>query len=245
MHVLDNPAWHALTGVQRSLAIGTADAKRFRTDVSPFAAVADPDGPLDALSGLIGRTSAAAEPAAGSDADADADADNTLGVFGASTAPDDWETLGAYDCWQLTYEHATVPELRPLGDDAALVALGDADVPDALDLVERTRPGPFLPRTIEFGGYRGVRVGDRLAAMAGQRMRPDGWCEVSAVCVDPDFRGRGFAATVMVEVMRGIIARGERPFLHVEATNERAIGVYEALGFARRRRADILICRPR
>ncbi|KRC47294.1 hypothetical protein ASE16_18435 [Leifsonia sp. Root227] len=233
MHVLDNPAWHALTGAQRSLAIGPADAKRFRPDVSPFAAVADPDGPLDALAGLI-------LPAA-----SDADADDALGVFGASTGPDGWETLGVYDCWQLTYEHDTVPELRPLGDDAVLVELGDADVPDALDLVDRTRPGPFLPRTIEFGGYRGIRVGGRLAAMAGQRMRPDGWCEVSAVCVDPDFRGRGFAATAMVEVMRGIIARGERPFLHVETTNERATSVYEALGFERRRRASILVCRPR
>ncbi|GAB3575005.1 GNAT family N-acetyltransferase [Leifsonia lichenia] len=243
MHVLDNPAWHALIGAQRSLAIGTPDAKRFRTDVSPFAAVADPDGPLDALGGLIGLGAAGSD--GDGDGDGDGDADDTLGVFGASTGPDGWETLGAYDCWQLVYEHDTVPELRPLGDDAALVELDDADVPDALDLVDRTRPGPFLPRTIEFGGYRGVRVGDRLAAMAGQRMRPDGWCEVSAVCVDPEFRGRGFAATVMVEVMRGIIARGERPFLHVEATNERAIGVYEALGFTRRRRANILVCRPR
>ncbi|MGJ4844993.1 GNAT family N-acetyltransferase [Leifsonia sp. Le1] len=229
MHVLDNPAWHALTGAHRSFAVGTEDAKRYRPDMSPFAAVADPDGPLDALTELVGLSGGG---------------DSALGVFGASTGPDGWETLGAYDCWQLVYEHETMPQVRQLGDDARLVALGDDDVPDALDLVDRTRPGPFLPRTIEFGGYRGIRVGDRLAAMAGQRMRPDGWCEVSAVCADPEFRGRGFAATVMVEVMRGIVARGERPFLHVEATNERALGVYEALGFTRRRRANILVCQP-
>lgn len=229
MHVLDNPAWHALTGLHRPFAVGTDDAKRYRTDVSPFAAVPDPNGALDALSSLA-RLSAGG--------------DDALGVFGASTAPSGWETVGVYDCWQLTYEHDAVPELPPLGDDARLVELGDDDVPDALDLVDRTRPGPFLPRTIEFGGYRGIRVGDRLAAMAGQRMRPAGWCEVSAVCADPEFRGRGFAARVMVEVMRGIVARGERPFLHVEVGNERAISVYEALGFTRRRRADILICRP-
>lgn len=235
MHVLDNPAWHALTGAHRSLAIGTEQAKRYRLDVSPFAAVADPDGPLDRLTDLRTLTDGA-DDAHG--------ADTAVGVFGATTGPDGWETIGAYDCWQLVYEHDTVPELAPLTGDARLVELGDDDVPDALDLVDRTRPGPFLPRTIEFGGYRGIRVGDRLAAMAGQRMRPAGWCEVSAVCADPEFRGRGFAARVMVEVMRGIIARGERPFLHVEATNERALGVYEALGFTRRREATILVCQP-
>jgi predicted GNAT family acetyltransferase len=79
--------------------------------------------------------------------------------------------------------------------------------------------------------------------MAGQRMRPDGWCEVSAVCSDPEWRGRGFALQVMLAVMRGILARGEKPFLHVETVNERAIAVYERLGFTRRARLNVLVCR--
>ncbi|WP_219732649.1 GNAT family N-acetyltransferase [Leifsonia shinshuensis] len=225
MHVLDDPAWNALTGPHAALAAGDDRARRYPPDMSPFASVADRGSDADwaRLAALVGPGT-------------------TLGVF-ASAAPEGWEEVAGYDCYQYVFEGAALPEAPPLGDDARLVLLGEADVAEALDLVERTKPGPFLPRTIDFGGYHGVRVGDRLAAMAGQRMRPDGWCEVSAVCSDPEWRGRGFAAAVMLAVMRGILDRGERPFLHVETVNERAIAVYERLGFTRRARMNVLVCR--
>ncbi len=69
------------------------------------------------------------------------------------------------------------------------VRLGPADVPEMLDLVARTRPGPFLPRTVELGTYLGIRRDGALIAMAGQRLHPPGWTEISAVCTDPAFRG--------------------------------------------------------
>ena len=55
-----------------------------------------------------------------------------------------------------------------------LLELGDADVPEMLALTELTQPGPFGPRTHDLGRYIGIRVDGRLAAMAGERMRPDG-----------------------------------------------------------------------
>ncbi len=58
--------------------------------------------------------------------------------------------------------------------DAEAVRLGPADVPEMLDLVERTRPGPFLPRTVELGTYLGIRRGGALIAMAGERLHPPG-----------------------------------------------------------------------
>ena len=73
------------------------------------------------------------------------------------------------------------------------VALGTADVPEMTDLVTRTEPGPWRPRTVEFGGYVGVRDRGALVAMAGERMRPPGFTEVSAVCTEPEYRGRGLA----------------------------------------------------
>jgi predicted GNAT family acetyltransferase len=104
-------------------------------------------------------------------------------------------------------------------------------VPEILDLVERTKPGPFAKRTIEMGRYLGIRREGRLIAMAGERLRPPGWTEVSAVCTDPDFRGQGLAARLTLAVAAGILERGELPFLHAAATNTNAIRLYEGLGF--------------
>jgi len=123
---------------------------------------------------------------------------------------------------------ATAPEPDAL-------RLGPADVPEMLDLVRRTQPGPFLPRTIEMGTYLGIRRDGALIAMAGERLHPPGWTEISAVCTDPAFRGEGLATRLILAVAHGIRERGETPFLHTGAANTNAIRLYESLGFALRR----------
>ena len=115
------------------------------------------------------------------------------------------------------------------------VMLGAADVADMLDLTGRTRPGPFGPRTIEFGHYIGLRVEGALAAMAGERMWFDRFVEISAVCVDPGHRGKGFAALLVTRLAQRLQAQGLTPFLHVFADNASAIALYQKLGFAERR----------
>ena len=124
--------------------------------------------------------------------------------------------------------------------DEEAVRLEALDVPDMLDLVGRTRPGPFLPRTVELGSYLGIRREGKLLAMAGERMRPPGYTEISAVCTDADARGSGFASRLMRAVAYGIRARGETPILHAAATNATAIRLYERLGFAVRREFDFV-----
>ncbi|MET0324393.1 MAG: GNAT family N-acetyltransferase [Ilumatobacteraceae bacterium] len=114
-------------------------------------------------------------------------------------------------------------------------ALTDADVDDMVALVALTEPGPFRPRTIELGGYVGIFHDDRLVAMAGRRLRPPGYVEVSAVCTHPDARRRGYASIVTAEVARAIAAEGDTPILHVATTNHSARAVYEQLGFHIRR----------
>jgi predicted GNAT family acetyltransferase len=116
-----------------------------------------------------------------------------------------------------------------------VVRLGPADVPEMLALADRTKPGPFLPRTIEMGTYLGIRQGGALVAMAGERMHPPGWTEISAVCTDEAWRSHGFASRLIRALAAGIRARGETPFLHVVAANTNAIKLYEALGFRLRR----------
>lgn len=120
------------------------------------------------------------------------------------------------------------------------VRLGPADVPEMLDLVARTRPGPFEPRTVELGTYLGVRRGGALVAMAGERLRPPGWSEISGVCTDESVRGQGLGGGLVRAVAHEIGQRGETPFLHAAASNTGAVRLYESLGFALRRRTVFL-----
>jgi predicted GNAT family acetyltransferase len=110
-----------------------------------------------------------------------------------------------------------------------------------LALVELTQPGPFRVRTVELGAYFGVFDSGELVAMAGERFRLPGFCEISAVCTRPDHRGRGLAAGLTARVAEGIQARGEVPFLHHSADNDPARRVYEALGFEFRREISIAV----
>jgi predicted GNAT family acetyltransferase len=112
-----------------------------------------------------------------------------------------------------------------------------------LALVARTQPGPFEPRTIELGTYLGIRRDGRLVAMAGERLRPPGWVEVSAVCTDVRFRGQGLATRLVRAVGQGIRDGGREVFLHTAATNHAAIRLYASIGFTLRCRTTFALVR--
>ena len=115
-----------------------------------------------------------------------------------------------------------------------VVTLTAADVPDMLQLVRRTEPGPFAQRTAELGAYFGIRRDGVLLAMAGQRLRPPGWTELSAVCTDPAARGQGLAGQVIAAVAQEARQRGDRVFLHILATNSGALQLSRRLGYRER-----------
>lgn len=212
-HPLDNPVLASLTGPHRRLALVEGRAARYPADVSPFCA-------------LPGEPRAADWRAA-----AHLVAPGELVLFPAldTAPPSDWGVLGLGECVQL------VADSLDAGPDDEAVTLGPADVPDMLRLAERTKPGPFLPRTIELGTYLGIRRDGELVAMAGERLRPPGWTEISAICTDPAWRGHGFASRLTRAVAVGIVARGDTAFLHAIATNVTAIRLYKELGFTHRR----------
>jgi ribosomal protein S18 acetylase RimI-like enzyme len=201
---LDNPVWTSLTGPHKRFAERHGHAVRYLPDVAPFLAIPD----------------AAAWP----DVAALAGSGTVVTVAGAAP-PANWETI----------EEIPGVQMVDVGVTAApapeAVHLTTADVPEMLALVESTRPGPFLPRTIELGTYLGIRRDGRLVAMAGERLHPPGWTEISAVCTDPEYRGQGLAAGLVRALVAGIRARGEQALLHAAASNTGAIRLYESLGF--------------
>jgi predicted GNAT family acetyltransferase len=111
------------------------------------------------------------------------------------------------------------------------IQLGPQHATQALELATLTRPGPFDLRTIELGEYLGFFEGERLIAMAGERLHAGSFREISGVCTHPDFQGRGFARRLMNKLIRRQILRNETPFLHVIHDNAVAHGLYERMGF--------------
>jgi ribosomal protein S18 acetylase RimI-like enzyme len=212
-HPLDNPARSSLSGPHAHLAERRGRVLRYPVDVSPFVAL--PDEPhaadWDDVAALAGP--GALVPLAGVQL----------------PPPDGWEVTFMLDGVQLVDDGVAA------APDPEAVRLGPADVPEILDLIDRTKPGPFLPRTIELGTYLGIRRDGALVAMAGERLHPPGWTEISAVCTDPAFRGQGLATRLVLAVAAGIRSRGETPFMHAAAENTSAIRLYQSLGFRLRR----------
>ncbi len=215
-HPLDNPVWDSLNGAQAHFALRHGAAARFDPDVSVFAALAD-----DAVD--VG-------PSAWDDLATLAEPGTQLVVVDAPIdPPSGWEVTGRFAGVQLTGEDVKVE------DDLDAIELGPDDVPEMTELVERTKPGPWRPRTAEMGRYLGVRIHGELVAMAGERLRPSGWVEISAVCTDERFRGRGLGRRLIRAVGAGIVASGDLPMLHASASNVNAIRLYESMGFVFRR----------
>ncbi len=222
MSPLDSPVWNALTGPQR--ACGTANdlAACFDSDRSPFGAFCEEPGPEHwrAMAELIGPGGLA----------------GPVGILG--DPPRGWTQLWKGDGIQMVGDRFASSGDVPSVDTGGLsdvVDLGSGDVDQILALIAVAAPGPFERRTVEFGGYVGVRHGDQLVAMAGRRMHVPGAVEISAVATHPDFRRRGLAGNLVHQVARGILAEDAVPFLHASITNLGAIRLYEAMGFRRRR----------
>jgi predicted GNAT family acetyltransferase len=122
-----------------------------------------------------------------------------------------------------------------------IVTLGIDDVPAMIELTELTKPGPFYARTHELGTFLGIRVDGQLVAMAGERMKPAQYTEMTAVCVHPSHRGRGYGQMLLSAVSRQIVSRGEIPFLHVFTSNHSAIALYRRQGMEIRRRLHVTV----
>ena len=211
--LLDNPALASLNGEHARFAERRGEIARYLPDVSVWTGIPEHPTPEDweDVRALIGSGA-------------------VFGVGASAVVPEGWQAVEGSGGVQLTGEAI---EGAP---DSEAVELTPDDVPEMTELVARTKPGPFLPRTIELGRYVGVRRDGRLIAMAGERLHPPGWTEISAVCTDEAFRGQGLGRRLVLDVAYGIRQRGEVPLMHAAAGNTGAIGLYQHLGFRLRDR---------
>lgn len=221
-HPLDQPIWHALTTRQYEIAEGTSHARRYPVAIAPFAATPEPSPACyEALRSLMAPPDRVA-----------------LFTLAPVMPGPGLITTFAKTAEQMIWEQTVFPPTPEV------VALGEHDVDAMMGLVELTKPGPFGPRTHELGNFFGIRLNGKLVAMAGERMKLDGYTEITAVCAHPSARGRGYAEMVIAAVARGIVARGEQPFLHVFSDNAPALKLYHRLGFFIRRRFHATVLTP-
>jgi ribosomal protein S18 acetylase RimI-like enzyme len=222
-HPLENVIWQALTTRQAHFAEAYGEARRFMREVTLLSAFREPsDEGYQSLADLVG-------------------ANGTAAVF----LDEPYQELKG---WEVV---ATAPLLQMISENGhasthtsnEIIELGPPDSVEMIELTSLTKPGPFGKRTHELGNYVGIRKDGKLVAMSGQRLQVPDYTEVSAVCTHPEHTGNGYAAALMLEVMRRIRERGETPFLHVRGDNARAIALYERLGFRTRKRGYFAVLR--
>jgi ribosomal protein S18 acetylase RimI-like enzyme len=227
MHLLDNAIWNALNTSQAQLGTGGDVARRFLPEVSLLGGFTSPsDEAYDSLASLV-------------------EAGERVGLFleADPKPPANWKVVASIPLLQMLHDNGAIPEStgRRL---PVFHQLGEDDVQEMIALTKLTKPGPFATRTREMGDYFGIRKDGVLVAMAGERLRLPGFTEISAVCTHPEHLGQGYARQLITLLLKRIQGRGERAFLHVREENTRAVGLYERIGFRKRKLLKyVLLCK--
>jgi len=209
--LFSNPVWHALHGQHRHLAIVEGSACRYPADVSPFAAIAAPNGrALDELRLLLNP-------------------EESVWIVDCGRTVPGLKVLDALDCVQMVLP----AEVEPPPQSGQVLALSAANAHEMVALTDAAFPGFFRSKTYRMGFYCGIRVDGELVAMGGERLWLKGYPELSGICTHPAHRGKGLATDVISHLVRRHRRDGLRSWLHVGAPNTRAIELYTTLGFKR------------
>lgn len=223
LHLLNNIAWHTLAGPHAGHSAGTTEARRYAPGFSPIVAFANLERPD--FASLRSHCESGEHFYCGG---------------WSGVVPAGWQIDAETTMYQMVWK-APLPE----SDDAFdTIRLGSEHVSEMLELVAVTNPGPFGPRTVELGEYFGCFNGERLVAMAGERMRAGALREISGVCTHPDFQGMGLARRLVEKLIRREMKRNEVPFLHVMRDNRSAHRIYERMGFCDYQETVIRVLSP-
>jgi GNAT superfamily N-acetyltransferase len=208
----------ALRSSQQRFAIVAGRTRKYPADVTPFAAIEDDS--FEALRDLFSIM----EPG-----------EATYIVSETALAMPKGLSCGP----PLGVKQMTYPHDRPLpstseNDGVVIEPLSWANAAEMVELTSIAFPGFFRIRTCEMGNYYGIRHDGRLVAMCGERMNIGDYHEISGLGTHPEFRGRGYAAVLMMQLMCDHRNAGLRSYLHVSANNANAVALYERMGFDHR-----------
>lgn len=215
---LDNPFWSSLQTRHRALAVRDGEVARYPAAFAPFVGVANTDIDVsESLTRLVRPE------------------ENLLLLGVAPHVSKSW-VLEAFRPLAQMIRTAPIAVI----DGPPIIELSEVHRVEVLALIALVYPHYFRERTMELGRYFGIYMPDkngdvRLAAMIGERLGTDTHTEMSAICTHPDFEGRGYARRLTAFLTNDTLARGRTPFLHVSRENERALQLYERMGYALRR----------
>ena len=204
---LDNPAWYALNSLQKQYAVGTAHIKCFQQNILPFAAYGTPED-ISAIDPYL------------------EDAFYFIGDL--PPLPSNWVLLKELPCVQMILQ-------SPIAATAVVSPLNASHSKAMLDLINKVQPGFYKADTLLLGDYYGVWQDDKLVAVGGERIQLESFTELSSIVTHPDYTGRKYAQHLITHLCNTNLSKGNIPFLHVLQSNDRAIRLYEYMGFTQRR----------
>jgi len=215
MEELNNPVWSSLLGPHRDFAMGDGHARRYSSDVAPFVAIDwKSPGAWSDLCQLL------------------TDSSEEVVLVGG---PMDFDFSGFRCTKQSLADQMVFDGSPPQVEKAEIVQLDAIHNDLMLGLTKKVYPGYFRQKTQKMGRYYGIFAENQLVAMAGERLRPsENFQELSGICTDSDFRGKGYAAKLTGWATNMAFAANRQPFLHVDSDNKKAIGIYHRLGFRKR-----------
>lgn len=210
---LDNPVWHSLSESHRDFAINYKNIRFYHSDYCPFGGFeSEENNPADIDSySLL--------------------ADSFFIVGNKPLLSDLLVLKNELVCAQMIVHNTIDLESRD-----TITLLTEEHIEALYSLVNLVQPGYFKKKTAQLGNYFGIFEKDQLIAVTGERMKMDGFVEISAVITHPDHTGKGYAKQLVAHVANTIFSQNKIPYLHVVESNETAINLYKKLGFRTRRK---------
>ena len=210
---LDNPVWHSLSETHQQLSINYNTIKFYHPDYCPFGAF----NQFEKISEGIDSYSELCD-----------------NFFIVGEQPKFSKRISLKN--ELVCNQMVIDNKIGLAIEEKIEILSQEQGKELFDLVNLVQPGYFRRNTNLLGDYFGIFKEHKLIAVTGERMKMDGYTEVSAVVTHPDHTGKGYAKQLVTHTVNKIFDEGNVPFLHVAETNIPAITLYEKLGFSTRRK---------